>query len=86
MIPDNIMDGKNMIIAIIVNFACCLNNNPITHPKANVTESSTISDIKYHNKLFGSSALNTSGEITKISKQTIIVCIKEEINCVTIPK
>ena len=84
--PDSITDGRNMIIAIIVCFACVFTAKPMTHPIARVAQSRTTSEQKYSGRFAGNFALNTNGATAKTIRQTISVCMNEEMNCVTTPK
>ncbi len=63
--PDSIVDGKNIAIATIVNFACCLIKSPKIQLIARVIASNAISDKKYHIKSGGNSALKIKGERAK---------------------
>ena len=75
--PDSIVDGKNIAIATIVNFACCLIKSPKIQPIARVTASNATSD----KKLDGNSALKIKGDRANTIRQQISVCINDEINC-----
>ena len=84
--PESITDGRNMIIATIVCFACVFINKPMIHPIARVTQSRTTREQKYSGRFTGNSALNTNGATAKTIRQTISVCMNEEMNCVITPK
>ncbi len=79
--PDSIVDGKNIAIATIVNFACCLIKSPKIQLIARVIASNAISDKKYHIKSGGNYALKINGERANTIRQQISVCINDEINC-----
>ena len=85
MIPDSITDGRKRIMATIVCFAGVFTNKPMIHPMARVTQSRTTREQKYSGRFVGNAALNTNGATAKTIRQTISVCMNEEMNCVITP-